>query len=128
VSDRPDSGSSQPLARHRERPELHEPEDRGPVEALDDREALEQAASSDRGTGSPISESSIRASAGRHRGGDDGLIAGTVWIALQPVPSTATRLPGQLDVVSPLGCVNAGPANVQPGIGGVFGTDSCRTQ
>ena len=52
---------------------------------------------------SPSSGSSSRASAGRRRSArrPAGSRAPT-WIALQPVPTTATRLPGELDVVAPL--------------------------
>ena len=50
---------------------------------------------------------------------DDGWIAGTTWIALQPVPTTATRLPARSTSWRQRAVWNAGPAKLSsPGIGG----------
>jgi hypothetical protein len=54
-----------------------------------------------------------------------GWMAGTVWIALQPVPMTATRLPVRSTSWRHRAVWKAGPSNCSsPGIGGTDGTDS----
>ena len=76
------------------------------VEPLEHREALEQPLACAPRTRSPSSGASSPASAGRRRPArPTGWIAGTTWIALHPVPTTATRLPASVDVVPPLGGV-----------------------
>ena len=90
----------------RQRAELHEREDRRTVEPLERPGSARTAAARARRRRSPSSASSSPASAGRRRAArrSAGSPAPT-WIALQPVPMTATRLPVELDVVAPFGGV-----------------------
>ena len=52
-------------------------------------------------------------------------MAGTTWIALQPVPTTATRRPSRSTSWRQRAVWNAGPAKLSsPGMGGIVGTES----
>ena len=51
---------------------------------------------------------------------------GTTWIALHPVPTTATRLPRRSTSWRHSAVWKAGPAKLsRPGRGGTAGTDNC---
>ena len=81
-------------------------EDHLPVEPLQHRVALEQAPAPAREYGWSIF-GSVQPGERWYTStcSTIGWIAGTTWIALQPVPTTATRLPVERHVVAPLGGV-----------------------
>ena len=102
--------SSQLVARHAVRAELVEGPDRRAVELLQRREALEGALGS-----LGVGEVHFRDRPARRALVDVDLaavpaIAGTTWIALQPVPSTATRRPARSTSWRQRAVWNAGPA------------------
>ena len=95
---------------------LGDPEDRPPLGGQAGRHPTEEPRGAARSTPGPASARRTARCAGRPSARPTrSTMPGTSWMALAPVPTTATRSPGQVDVVAPLRGVEGRAVEVGPG-------------